>query len=63
VDSDDKRRARINMIAHLLSTVPYHKVKHPSIKLPPRPPGTGDVRAPKELQTCVPDHAIILTGK
>ncbi|MCW2885163.1 MAG: polyphosphate kinase [Streptosporangiaceae bacterium] len=63
VDSDDKRRARINMIAHLLSTVPYHKVKHPSIKLPPRPPGTGYVRAPKELQTCVPDHAAILTGK
>ena len=24
VESDDKRRARINMIAHLLSTIPYH---------------------------------------
>ena len=29
VESDDKRRARINMIAHLLSTIPYHKVKQP----------------------------------
>ena len=34
VESDDKRRARINMIAHLLSTVPYTDVKEPSLKLP-----------------------------
>src|SRR6202012_666004 len=27
VESDDKRRARINMIAHLLSTIPYHDVR------------------------------------
>ena len=26
VESEDKRRARINMIAHLLSTLPYHEV-------------------------------------
>jgi polyphosphate kinase 2, PA0141 family len=63
VESDDKRRARINMIAHLLSTVPYHKVQHPSIKLPPRPQSTGYVRIPKELQTYVPDHAAILSKK
>jgi polyphosphate kinase 2 len=63
VESDDKRRARINMIAHLLSSVPYHKVRHPSIKLPPRPPSTGYVRVPKELQTYVPDHAATLVKK
>jgi polyphosphate kinase 2 len=63
VESDDKRRARINMIAHLLSTVPYHKVRHPSIKLPPRPQSTGYVRIPRELQTYVPDHAAILSKK
>jgi polyphosphate kinase 2 len=63
VDSDDKRRARVNMIAHLLSTVPYHKVKHPSIKLPSTPPGTGYVRMPKEQQTYVPDHASTLPKK
>ena len=34
VESDDKRRARINMIAHLLSTIPYQKVKRPKIDLP-----------------------------
>jgi polyphosphate kinase len=63
VDSDDKRRARINMIAHLLSTVPYHKVKHPAIELPSPPPGKGYVRTPKEQQTYVPDRAGTLMKK
>ena len=44
VESDDKRRARINMIAHLLSTIPYHQVQQPSLKLPPRPPAQGYIR-------------------
>jgi polyphosphate kinase 2 len=57
VESDDKRRARINMIAHLLSSVPYHKVKLPALELPKRPPSTGYQRTPKDLQSFVPDHA------
>jgi len=57
VDSADKRRARINMIAHLLSTVPYHAIKPRPLKLPPRPKSQGYVRAPRESQTFVPDHA------
>jgi polyphosphate kinase 2 len=61
VESDDKRRARINMIAHLLSTVPYREVREPSLKLPPRPPSSGYVRTPREMQTYVPDHAASLT--
>ena len=64
VDSADKRRARINMIAHLLSTVPYHAIKPRPLKLPPRPKSQGYVRAPRESQTFVPDHAaeLIKTG-
>jgi polyphosphate kinase len=63
VESDDKRRARINMIAHLLSTVPYHKVKLPALHLPDRPPATGYQRTPKDLQSFVPDHAAeLLSG-
>jgi polyphosphate kinase 2 len=63
VESDDKRRARINMIAHLLSTVPYHDVPEPRLKLPPRPASTGYVRTPMEMQTFVPDHAeTLLSG-
>jgi polyphosphate kinase len=57
VESDDKRRARINMIAHLLSTIPYHDVQPPSLKLPARPPSKGYVRTPRELESYVPDHA------
>jgi polyphosphate kinase len=60
VESDDKRRARINMIAHLLSTVPYHDVQRLPLSLPPRPAAQGYVRAPRELQTYVPDHAAVL---
>ena len=57
VDSDDKRRARINMIAHLLSSISYHDVQRPPLRLPPRPPSKGYVRPPKDTQTYVPDHA------
>ncbi|MFI2076850.1 MULTISPECIES: polyphosphate kinase 2 [Streptomyces] len=57
VESDDKRAARINMIAHLLSTVPYHDVPEPTLELPPRPPSTGYRRPPRDRQTQVPDHA------
>jgi polyphosphate kinase len=60
VDSADKRRARINMIAHLLSTLAYHDVQRPSLELPSRPSSRGYVRAPMESQTFVPDHASAL---
>ena len=36
VKSDDKRRARLNLITHLLSKVPYKKVKRDDVKLPNR---------------------------
>jgi polyphosphate kinase 2 len=57
VESDDKRRARINMIAHLLSTVPFRVVGRPELEIPERPPATGYQRPPRDLQTYVPDHA------
>ncbi|HEY2576134.1 MAG TPA: hypothetical protein VGI74_07480 [Streptosporangiaceae bacterium] len=57
VDSADKRRARINMIAHLLGTINYHDVQPRPLELPPRPKSQGYVRAPMDSQTFVPDHA------
>lgn len=36
VRSDNKRRARLNCILHILSQIPYKKVKRPKIKLPKR---------------------------
>jgi polyphosphate kinase 2 (PPK2 family) len=63
VESDDKRNARINMIAHLLSTIPYHDVRTPTLKLPPRPAASGYVRAPRDMQAYVPDHAAELLAQ
>ena len=60
VESDDKRRARLNMIAHLLGSLPYREVSPPVLELPPRPPSTGYQRPPRDLQTFVPDHAASL---
>jgi polyphosphate kinase 2 len=60
VESEDKQRARINMISHLLSTLPYHDVRQPALRLPPRPPSQGYVRVPRDMQTYVPDHAASL---
>ena len=57
LESDSKRNARINMISHLLSTIPYSTVKPPALKLPQRPASRGYVRTPRHMQAYVPDHA------
>jgi polyphosphate kinase len=64
VESDDKRRARINMIAHLLSTIDYKEVQRPTLKLPKRPKPTGYQRPPRAQFSYVPDHAaeLLATG-
>jgi polyphosphate kinase 2 len=36
VHSDDKKRARLNCIAHILSQIPYKKVNHDKVRLPAR---------------------------
>jgi polyphosphate kinase len=61
VEADNKRRARINMIAHLLSSVPYVDVRRTPLTLPHRPPPKGYERTPREMQTYVPDHAATLS--
>ncbi|HWM56821.1 MAG TPA: polyphosphate kinase 2 [Pseudonocardia sp.] len=62
VESEDKRRARLNMIAHLLSAVPWQPVQRPKLKLPERPPQRGYQRPPREMFRSVPDHAARLMG-
>ncbi|WP_235508350.1 polyphosphate kinase 2 [Agromyces sp. Soil535] len=57
VESDDKRRSRINMIAHLLSKVPWQHVDPEPIVIPPRPESTGYERPPREWMNAVPDYA------
>jgi polyphosphate kinase 2 len=60
VDSDDKRVSRLNMIHHLLESVPYREVQRVPVELPPRPPSAGYVRPPRDSQRYVPDHAASL---
>ncbi|MEJ5260080.1 MAG: polyphosphate kinase 2 [Anaerohalosphaeraceae bacterium] len=54
VEADDKRRARLNCIAHLLSMIPYKDLTPPPIKLPPRQKDKGYVRPPITDQNFVP---------
>ncbi|CAN5146563.1 polyphosphate kinase 2 [soil metagenome] len=61
IESDDKRRARINMIAHLLDSIPYGHVPPPELQLPERPAPSGYERPPRDTQTYVPDHAATLS--
>jgi hypothetical protein len=57
VEADDKRRARINCIAHLLETVPYEDVLEPDLRLKARQGDQGYVRPPQEAYHYVPDAA------
>src|SRR6201991_4774793 len=63
VESEIKKHARLNMIAHLLSTIEYRDVKRPKVKLPDRTINSGNYqRPPRELSTYVPDHVATLIG-
>jgi polyphosphate kinase 2 len=55
VDSNDKKRARLNAISHLLSVIPYQDVTPPAMVLRPRKPASkGYMRVPIDSQTFVP---------
>jgi polyphosphate kinase 2 len=56
VNADNKKRARLNCIRHLLEHVPYKDLTPKPIKLPQRPPESGYVRPPINHQTFVPDY-------
>lgn len=55
VNADNKRRARLNCITHLLSMIPYEDLTPEPISLPPRQNSTGYVRPPITDQTFVPE--------
>lgn len=62
LESNDKRRARLNCIRHLLSLIPFEDITMPAIELPPRPRQSGYVRPPISEQTYVPDYYEHLVG-
>ena len=55
VNADNKKRARLNTINHLLSSLSYEDIKPEPIKLPPRQKKMGYVRPPFEDQNFVPE--------
>lgn len=55
VQADDKKRARLNCIHHLLSLLPYKDLTPEPITLPPRQDRKGYVRPPISDQTFVPE--------
>ncbi len=55
VNADDKKRARLNVIRHLLSLIPYEDLTPEPISLPPRQADGGYVRPPITDQTFVPE--------
>jgi polyphosphate kinase 2 len=55
--SDDKRRARLNCIAHLLELIPYKKVPRQKVRLPPRSmKGAYDDQESVRNRTFVPER-------
>jgi polyphosphate kinase 2 len=55
VDGNDKKKARINCIAHLLSQIPYGEVEHPHVVLPERVHNPDYIRGPVPEEMYVPD--------
>jgi polyphosphate kinase 2 len=55
VNADNKKRARLNCISHLLDTIPYKDIKPEPLKLPPRQKKVGYVRPPIEDQNFIPE--------
>lgn len=54
VDADNKKRARLNCIAHLLRQIPYKDLLPEALELPPRQEDTGYKRPAKSDQRWVP---------
>ncbi len=62
VESEDKRASRINVIKHILASVPYEQISPPSVSVPHRPPAVGYTRPPRESQRYVADYAANLSA-
>jgi polyphosphate kinase 2 len=55
VDADNKKKARLNCISHLLTKIPYKEIAPAKVVLSPRQKDTHYVRPPKESQRWVPE--------
>ncbi|OMC09794.1 polyphosphate kinase 2 [Mycolicibacter nonchromogenicus] len=63
VESEVKTHARLNMMAHLLSSIPYREVEHQPVDLPKKPIVTGFYKRPdRSHYRYVEDYAATLLG-
>ena len=62
VEAGENRHARLNCIAHLLSSIPYEARETELLELPARQPDEGYVRPDRSTMTYVPDHVATLFG-
>lgn len=57
IEADDKLRARLNCLRHLLSMIPYEDVVPKALELPPRPPPDEHyIRPPRDRHIVIPDY-------
>lgn len=56
VDADNKKRARLNCMRHILSIIPYKDLTPPPVELPKRQDDSGYMRPPMASMTMVPDN-------
>jgi polyphosphate kinase 2 len=63
VESEVKKHARLNMMAHLLDSIPYREVERRRVSLPKKPVVTGLYERPdRSLYRYVDDYAATLLG-
>ena len=55
VAANDKKKARLNCISHLLSQIPYQEIDHPEITLPKRVHNPDYLRGPVPPEMYVPE--------
>jgi hypothetical protein len=56
VQSVDKKKARLNCIAHLLSLMPYEEIEKPPVELPTRVRNPDYIRQPVPPEMFVPER-------
>jgi len=56
IEADDKKRARLNCISHLLTQIPYQEIEHPEPVLPQRVHNPNYLRGPIPKKMYDPDQ-------
>jgi len=55
VNADDKKKARLNCIHHILENIPWQPLEYDEVKLPPLPKNESYVRPPMDYQDFIPE--------